>query len=709
MRNFTRMALGALTVATLGLSSCVDDQISSEVKAIYDNQASYIGAQAELKKAEADLKNAQVAYQALVNANKESQNAADAANHALQIENAKNALQVAQQNHIRKLLDLKKQLQDTKDGQVNSYLGKYMAELSEVIDNRSEIATHTQSIENKQRELALLKASVDGNAFNYDESVKLKELEIPALESALAKDQAKLKMLEEVLSKPTSIGAQVIAIQKQIDDLKAERDNRSARIDEITNTELPVYGDDLSDYQTARTDLEAKKQATEGADVALVAANKAVTDANAELTELLGGAAAPTYEAALDAKTAAKAVKKEKNDAYAAISSLAADYSALINDIATIDAQIVTAQTNISNINTNLSTLEGEYNLRKSIFDGNPSGKTVTNAGADDKAGNPNDTSTVTYYACTNAAADPITYAATAYYSASDIPLGGTITAGATPVTGEYFNVEADDTVQTNQSLFDAAQSAFVGAQVLLSNAQADLTQKQAELAELKAKQAEYDGTLGAKVAAARTASDEADAAYTLASDTVSKLEAITAAENAVLDAEKAVADAKQEEAEAQSEVTRLGALIDSTKLDKYEELKDQIDDLTLKNKLAQKEIDDLEGDITYFGAIKLELEASNYSGADYEERMEKIAEKIKDQKEIILDDQKAIANAKNELEDLKQKRLNVDTNRASLVKRKEAEIAELKARIERLEADIVEHEKLAARYKTLLDEAMSA
>ncbi len=693
MKNFGKLVVGGLMFASLGITtSCVDDEVSEEVKAIYQNQAAFLAAQTSLVQAEADLEAAKVTFQQLLNQAQEAQNAADAAQNALAVLNAENALELAREEHLKALLQLKLEVQATKSEEAEKYLGKYLAETGIIIGLESDVAT-------QKRDLAKLNAAVLDGVFDKDEAIALKNIEIAQLESKLAEDESKLALLQAVLSEPASVGAQVIAIQKEIDELKAANKERNSRINEITSTELPEFGDNVTAYQQAKTDVEAEKRAIQASEVALADANKALMEATTELNVLTGGATI-SYEQALLNKTNAETTKEEKEEAFNEVSSLAADYSDLINEIATVSARITQNNVLITDIESNLSVLEADYNVKKSLFDANPSGKTVSDIGADEKAGNPNDNSTVTYRLVLNANSNPISYGNPAYFSAADLPPAAIIT--ATPTSGRYFNVEADDVVVTNSVAFDNAQAALVNAQTDLSNAKANLAKDETELTELREKEAEFDTTLTTQVENARSERDAAVTAFELAGNIVTQLEAITALENTIITSERNLEEAKQKLQTAESEVTRLSALVNDTMLAEYVALLDRIDTLTLEVDLDQKVISDLQGDIAYFEGLQLELEASNYSGSDYEERMEQIANEIKDQEVTIVATTKNIASAKNELQNLEQDKVNLEETRV-------ADIADLEALIQKTEAEITQRKVLAEQFKSLMEEALAS
>ncbi|GAA3611403.1 hypothetical protein Q4Q39_05075 [Flavivirga amylovorans] len=685
MTNFKQLTIGVLMLGTLGVTSCVDDEISSEVKAIYQGQAAFLSAQSNLKQAEADLKAADAAYQLLINIAKEAQN-------ELEILEAQNALEIAREEHIKALLQLKLDVEATKSSEAEKYLGQYLSE-------KGNIMTLKSSISSLNADLLRLNATVADGIFDTEEAIELEEINIAQYENQLVEDEFILGLLKAVESDPASVGNQVIEIQKQIDALKAENKEKNARVTEISTTELPKFGGDLSDYQNIKTEVQGLKNSVQSWEVYLSEFNDQLAEVQEELGQLTGGTAI-TYEQALVNRDNAEATKDEKQDVFDTVSMLASEYSDLINDIAAVDAQIKQKETSISSIENSLEDLKSEFDTRKSIFDNDPSGKTVDDKGADGKAGNPNDNFPSTYHLVLDATADPISYEAQAYFTMADLPVGAVI--GAVPTDGEYFDVEADDTaIVYNEDAFNAAQSAFINAQVALSNEKSALADYEAELVELKEKQATFDTTLSTQLENARREKEEADAAYDLASDIVSLLESIIPIENDILDTKTSLEVYKLRLADSERELNRLADLVDDATFAEYSALLAQVFQLEQEVAINEDMINDLEGDIIYFEGLELELEASNYAGSDYEERLERIAEEIKDQEVAILETKKNITSAKNKLEELKQDKVDLEETRLT-------DIAEIEARIELLESEISQREQLAENYLALMNDALS-
>ncbi len=692
MNKFGKLVLGGLICTSFGLTSCVNDEISDEVKAIYENQAAFLAAQTSLIQAEASLEDAKVAYQLLLNKSQEAKNAAEAAQNALAVLNAENALELAKEEHLKALLQLKLEVEATKSQEAEKYLGKFLTETGSIIALEADL-------ESQKRDLASLKAAVIDGVFDKEEALELKNLEIAELESQLIDDEAKLEKLKAVVSEPTSIGAQVIALQKQIDDLKAANKERNARINEIQTTELAALGDNISDYQQAKLDVQTEKNAVQANEIALNQANEDLTEAQNELNELTGGTTI-TFDQAIQNKRDAEVLKDEKEAIYNDVLTLASDYNEVIDEIASISEQIEQTKTSIFNSERALSFLQSNYDEKKAIFDANPSGITITGAGADGIAGNHDDNSSFTYRLVLNTNSNPISYGNLVYFNSASLPAGARIS--SVPINGRYFNVEADDITITNSQALKGAQVSLVNTQSSLSNLKAKLIEDEAKLVELQEKATEFDTTLNTQLETARAERDNAINALNLASDIVAQIEAITSLENSVLDTEKRFEEAKQKLNNVEKELTRLETLVDDEKLAEHIALLDRIDELNLEISLDQKTIANLQGDIAYFEGLELELEASNYSGSDYEERMEKIANEIKAQEASILETEKNIAKAKNDLENISQDKLNLEEERV-------AEIAEIEALIEKTETEIAQRKTLAESFKKLMEDALAS
>ncbi|ALU74763.1 hypothetical protein AUW17_05525 [Tenacibaculum dicentrarchi] len=248
MKNFGKFTLAVLLAGTLGLTtSCVKEEMSSEVEAIYKGHAELLAARKTLKTAELEMAKAKLALALLEVKSKENSNAAELAQNELAIATAQNALELANQKHITALATLKAQVEDIKSEAVRDYLGKFFAEKGLIISAEAKLAK-------QNRQLVKLKADVV-DVFNQDNAIKGYELDVLELESDLLKETDKLALLEAVLSDPTTIGAQVLEIQKAIDALKATNKEKTARIKEINETELSAFGDysdNLNDYQNEK-------------------------------------------------------------------------------------------------------------------------------------------------------------------------------------------------------------------------------------------------------------------------------------------------------------------------------------------------------------------------------------------------------------------------------------------------------------------------
>ncbi|SOS49075.1 conserved hypothetical protein [Tenacibaculum dicentrarchi] len=700
MKNFGKFTLAVLLAGTLGLTtSCVKEEMSSEVEAIYKGHAELLAARKTLKTAELEMAKAKLALALLEVKSKENSNAAELAQNELAIATAQNALELANQKHITALATLKAQVEDIKSEAVRDYLGKFFAEKGLIISAEAKLAK-------QNRQLVKLKADVV-DVFNQDNAIKGYELEVLELESDLLKETDKLALLEAVLSDPTTIGAQVLEIQKAIDALKATNKEKTARIKEINETELSAFGDysdNLNDYQNEKYLLNSYKRQIEAANVNIADTKESLTETQEELTELTGGTAV-TYEVALSNKTAAKALYDQTREAYNEAQGFSSNYSDLITNIANKKSNIASYKTTIESLKNSITSLEAEYKAAKLKFDANPSDVIITSNGYDGKAGIANDGSSATYYKVISDDNGQVVFGTTAYTSYQDVVNNGGVVTDYynDPTVGEFFNVERDDQTKTNTEVFNEAQQALAGAETNLSNNESWLTTAESEVAEYELELAEYDTTaLSGNLATARTAYDKARKDYYTARDVVTSLEAVISLENNILSAENQLTQAQQNVVKCNTEITRLEGLIDTTKLAEYQALKDKVTALELEVTVNKEKMDNLQGDIVYFNGLELELEANEYSGQDYDARMEQITEKIKDQKAEVLEVTNAIATAKREIEQLKDGKTDLTDQRAEEIASLEEGIAVLEVKIEKLK-------KSAEMYKALMESALSA
>ncbi|MFZ3575686.1 hypothetical protein [Tenacibaculum finnmarkense] len=700
MKNFGKFTLAVLLAGTLGLTtSCVKEEMSSEVEAIYKGHAELLAARKTLKTAELEMAKAKLALALLEVKSKENSNAAELAQNELAIATAQNALELANQKHITALATLKAQVEDIKSEAVRDYLGKFFAEKGLIISAEAKLAK-------QNRQLVKLKADVV-DVFNQDNAIKGYELDVLELESDLLKETDKLALLEAVLSDPTTIGAQVLEIQKAIDALKATNKEKTARIKEINETELSAFGDysdNLNDYQNEKNLLNSYKRQIEAANVNIADTKESLTETQEELTELTGGTAV-TYEVALSNKTAAKALYDQTREAYQEAQGFSSNYSDLINNIANKKSYIASYKTTIESLKNSITSLEAEYKAAKLKFDANPSDVVITSNGYDGKAGIANDSSSDTYYKVISNDNNEVVFGTTAYTSYQDVVNNGGVVTDYynDPTVGEFFNVERDDQTKTNTEVFNEAQQALANAETNLSDYESSLNSSELSLAEDELKLAEFDATaLSGNLATARTAYDKARKDYYTARDVVTSLEAVISLENNILSAENQLTQAQQNVVKCNTEITRLEALIDTTKLAEYQALKDKVTALQLEVTVNKEKMDNLQGDIVYFNGLELELEANEYSGDDYDDRMEQIKGQIKTQKVAVLEVTDKIEVIKHRIEQIKKGKTDLTDQRAEDIASLEEGIAVLEVKIEKLK-------KSAEMYKALMESALSA
>ncbi|WP_233897695.1 coiled-coil domain-containing protein [Tenacibaculum piscium] len=700
MKNFGKFTLAVLLAGTLGLTSCVEEEMSTEVEAIYKGHAELLSARKTLKIAELDMEKAKLALKLLEVKSKENSNATELVQGELAIAAAQNALELANQSHIKALATLKSEIEDVKSETVRDYLGKFFAEKGQIISSEADLAK-------KNRQLVKLKADVV-DVFNKDNTIKSQELNILELESDLLKETDKLALLEAVLSDPTTVGAQVLEIQKAIDVLKATNKEKTARIKEIETTELSAFGDysdNLNSYQNKKYNLNYYKRQIEDANVSIATAKESLTETQEELTELTAGTAV-SYEVALSNRTTAEALYNETREAYNEAMWFSSNYSNLITNIQNRKNDIASYETTIESLENDISSLEAEYKAAKLKFDASPSDVIITYNGYDGKAGIANDGLSTTYYKVISNDNNEVVFGTTVYTSYSDVVNNGGETTsyqyGSSNV-GKFFDVEQDDETKTNTKVFNDAQQVLGNTKRDLSDYESSLNSSKSALAEDELELAENDGiVLGTDLSTARTAYDKARKDYYTARDIVNSLETVTGLEKDILQSENQLREAKQSVIKCNTEITRLEALIDTTKLAEYQALKDKVTALELEVEVNTEKMNNLQGDIVYFNGLELELEANEYSGQDYEDRMEQITEQIKDQKAEVLEVTDRISEVKYQIEQVKKGKTDLTDERAE-------EIADLEKEIAVLEVKIEKNQKSAEMYKALMESALSA
>ena len=728
MRNFNKFTLGVLLAGTIGFTSCVEEEVSKEVSAIYQGHASLLNAQANEKQAQADYKAAQTAYQAaqtayqeaqnayqaLVNADKAAQNEADAAQYEAQIAQAaaakaaaeaqaeatRRAMEEANEEHLLELMRLKKEMQDLKDAAVSEYTSDYMMYMGNVK------AYETDLIYENVRLADLVFDLANYTSISDDADIERIEFDIVALEKGLMMNEERLALLEAVLSDPTSTGAQVLAAQQQKDALKAENEEKQLKIDNIADT-MSNYGNDLFNYNSALGNLESNEGNLAYYNTQEIVLAKQLTDSQDLLDELTEGTPITHAEAVADASAKNLAYQEantsynEKANAYNDAQTLGTQYNTLITSIANYTGAVESIEISMAANTASLVGLQADYDAAKAAFDLDPTGKTVTNPGADGKAGNANDNSGVSYYEVTGVA--PYTFGAILYTSFGDLPNGAVVGNNV----GEYRNVESDDTTNTNRNIFTAAQTALTNMNALLANQASTLASYNDTLDELQDEADEFDTNIAAQIATARAELDAATEARTLALEARTLANEVLNAVDAISNVEEAILYNKEEVArftrlveEAKARVASLGLLVDDTMLAQYNADLKEMSVLNAERQANFNAINKLDAEIVYLSGLELGLDSSDFSGADYEARMERVAARIVDEKHEIVDMQEYIADAKQDIENIKQG--IVDDKEVM-----EADIAELEIEIARIESEIERYTTLADRAKALMEEAL--
>jgi trimeric autotransporter adhesin len=297
MKKFTLSILAVVMTAVV-LTSCIDNAVSSEVKAIRAAQVQLLTAQTALKNAEAAVQTSIAAMNAasanLTNAEAE-EHSADAEAQVIANQKAASAaeVQIAQDQITLQTAidDLAKYLleRDLKDAA--SFLGSY--ELASVAARNLAISISAATATIADLELYFITA--DGAYI--DHAREIKENTLAAAELKLANAQAALEIMLTVEADPATAAAQLYDINSQIQDLDNQVLEQAIVIAPLQNAYNTA---NLAD-NTATADVAAAKavvDAIAGVKAAVVknageittaqtAATKALTDANTKFAKEL--------------------------------------------------------------------------------------------------------------------------------------------------------------------------------------------------------------------------------------------------------------------------------------------------------------------------------------------------------------------------------------------------------------------------------------
>lgn len=274
-------------------TSCIDNEVSPVVEAIYEAQADLIAAQANVQNAEAALLLAQAqqteataAYTAALTASVEIENAYATleneqllreliAETDLAVAVAQNDLAEAQVQFDLDMAALMAELAEAGAVEAASYAAKYATHVGNV-------NTLTSTLIGKKATLALKELMLTGGTPNVSWEFYLAGLnsELATLEGDLAANLAAIEAYEEAMDNPTAVEAQKADLEAQIAALEDENLGLAVDIAEAENVRLAAAAELAAasawitgTYDPAKllvTDTEASKKTLVDANVILL-------------------------------------------------------------------------------------------------------------------------------------------------------------------------------------------------------------------------------------------------------------------------------------------------------------------------------------------------------------------------------------------------------------------------------------------------------
>jgi len=666
------------------LSKKIFNYYFNDVEAIRNAQALNITADADLKAeaiTAAELANALQASEDAITiaenaATIDSEVAEALADAQKALEDATTELEEARLENAASLIATAQEQEALITGVQATALADYISSLQDVSAAERELVDLT----GEYNELLLNKAD---ETFTQDDVIAANVVTIAGLEEDIVDLEEEKTYLSALLADPTTAAAIATDLQDQKEALEDEETDLNAELVLANSVDL-TFGDDLTDYTTAKTDVQAAEVAVQGATDGVTLAEEALAEALADLEELEVGASTKTHEEALADKSAAQVTFDEADAAYAVFADLAMDYNVAIASLTDLFADKIAAQATITN--TDLNTLETVYNSKQAQYDLDPTGSTTTDPGADNTAGDPDDMSTVTYREITDATTTPFTFGTSVFFNFADLTAAGE-TVGA--VNGTYFNVEADDTVENNEAAYTAAAEALANGQKAVADANELIATVDAEIAELQLVIDEYEaldpGTVAADLNTATVAND-------LAQDILDGVTGLVTLENGVANAEKALEDANQDLEEAELDLTNAELLVDADALAEYNAALDAIDTLEAQIEEIGDDIADLDARIVYNDALVVEFDVTGFDGAEYEDRIDAIEERIEEIDADVIGIETTIAQTEQDNIDLAQDVITAEDALTGDIADKLAEIEEKNAEIAGLEALVAEY-----------------
>jgi len=384
MKKFT-LSILAVMITAFVMTSCIDNAVSPEVKAIRAAQANLVTAQAALKNAEAAAKNAEAA---LTNADAAWTNAdadfraAQAAQLLVQLEidqaNAEVAVAQAAITLQQAIDDLAFYIAARGLQDADSLLQKYGAAIDNVRATASDIADVNYNI--AVMELFLVDSSkIDLNTIRAERQRVLDEAEVD-----LASAEAALAIVVAVEADPTAAAATRADLKAQIQDIKNQLFADSIDLVPV-KADRTAANDDLTDAIDAWNPLDSLVNAINDIKDAYADQEAVIADAEADEADALADAiaASANLQAELDPFLDALLLAYADNAQYVGIVTglehdlrvalnewkvalaqgkaiVAADPTADISDAPTYDAAVsnlqdaITAIEDLTEIDTNI-------------------------------------------------------------------------------------------------------------------------------------------------------------------------------------------------------------------------------------------------------------------------------------------------------------------------------------------------------------------
>ncbi|REE83443.1 hypothetical protein BX611_0734 [Lutibacter oceani] len=538
MKNLKKLSVVLMmtTLISVSFTSCIDNEVSPVVEAIYGAQADLLAAQAAVQNAEATLLEAQAeqaqaqaaliasqaaqvdaitegiiqdnANQALVNEQELMELAAET---ALAVAEAQMDLEIAQAEFNIEMAALAAELEAAGAQLATEYAYAYRY----AMEAANYILMDKLNAEANLAEAQLM--LTDSNTLSWVYVLAMLDADIATANDNKAALEAAIADLETYMADPTSVEAILSTLKEEEDAIDALIDAKEVEMQEKFNEIMAIYeengvaSDFVDRFEDALDELEDAISEKEGLEDDIADAQDDIADwqatydtydatvadleADKTATAAAYDAAVAAADAAQDLEDAAEALEAEKlaelnqiqadiadlyvnlQDAVDLLAALEAGEAPLLADKAAADADLVAAE-------AAEALVQVEYDLRKANFEADPSGITWF-AGADDLLGNHADAITSYIYVVAPVVGGPNTTDTTDMDSADAgtvSPLTGAAVAlievtnddgNDVGAAGDYYDFEADDTWQTNADLLNAAVAALDAAKADTAAAQA--------------------------------------------------------------------------------------------------------------------------------------------------------------------------------------------------------------------------------------------